>query len=56
VRASLRSVAAARKGRLIAAGIPGSRFVALDGENHIVLETDPGRGRMLDEIRQFLKT
>lgn len=44
------------EGRLIAAGIPGSRFVALDGENHIVLETDPGRGRMLDEIRQFLKT
>jgi pimeloyl-ACP methyl ester carboxylesterase/DNA-binding winged helix-turn-helix (wHTH) protein len=44
------------EGRLIAAGIPGSRFVALEGDNHIVLETDIGRDRMLAEIRQFLKT
>jgi len=43
------------EGRLIAAGIPGARFVALEGSNHIVLEDDPGRGRLLEEIRNFLR-
>jgi DNA-binding winged helix-turn-helix (wHTH) protein/pimeloyl-ACP methyl ester carboxylesterase len=42
------------EGRVIAAGIPGARFVALEGSNHIVLEHDPGRGRLLEEIRGFL--
>jgi len=42
------------EGRLIAAGIPGARFVALEGNNHIVLEDDPGRARLLEEIRNFL--
>ena len=44
------------EGRRIAAGIPGARFVALEGHNHLVLESDPGWGRFLDEIREFLKT
>ena len=44
------------EGRRVAAGIPGARFVALEGNNHLVLETDPGWGRFLDEIREFLKT
>ena len=44
------------EGRRIAAGIPGARFVALEGRNHLVLETDPGRSRLLEEIDAFLKT
>jgi class 3 adenylate cyclase/pimeloyl-ACP methyl ester carboxylesterase len=42
-------------GRELAAGIPGARFVALQGQNHIPLEQDPETGRMLEEIRLFLK-
>ena len=43
-------------GRELAAGIPGARFVALQGQNHIPLEQDPETARMLEEIRLFLKT
>ena len=43
------------KGRRIAAGIPGARFVALEGSNHVILEGDPGRNRLLDEIGSFLR-
>jgi pimeloyl-ACP methyl ester carboxylesterase len=42
------------EGRRMAAGIPGARFVALEGANHVILESDPGWGRFLDEIRTFL--
>ena len=44
------------EGRRLAAGIPGARFVALEGHNHLILESDPGWGRLLDEIREFLKS
>jgi pimeloyl-ACP methyl ester carboxylesterase/DNA-binding winged helix-turn-helix (wHTH) protein len=44
------------EGRRMAAGIPGSRFVALDGRNHMILEHEPARTRMLDEITRFLET
>jgi pimeloyl-ACP methyl ester carboxylesterase/DNA-binding winged helix-turn-helix (wHTH) protein len=44
------------EGRRIAAGIPGARFVALEGDNHLVLETDPAWSRLLDEIKSFLKS
>jgi pimeloyl-ACP methyl ester carboxylesterase len=44
------------EGRRLAAGIPGARFIALEGNNHIVLEGDPGWERFLDETRAFLKT
>ncbi len=44
------------EGRRIAAGIPGARFVALEGQNHVVLENDPGRNRLLEEISSFLRT
>jgi pimeloyl-ACP methyl ester carboxylesterase/DNA-binding winged helix-turn-helix (wHTH) protein len=44
------------EGRRMAAGTTGARFVALEGRNHVVLETDPGWGRFLDEIREFLKS
>jgi hypothetical protein len=43
------------EGRWIAAGIPGARFVALEGHNHLVLEYDSALSRLLDEIRSFLK-
>ena len=42
-------------GRELAAGIPGARFVALQGQNHIPLEQDPETERMLEEIKLFLK-
>ncbi len=42
------------EGRLMAAGIPGSRFVELEGRNHIILDGDPERQRFLDEMRSFL--
>jgi DNA-binding winged helix-turn-helix (wHTH) protein/pimeloyl-ACP methyl ester carboxylesterase len=44
------------EGRKLAAGIPGARFVALEGQNHLVLETDPAWSRLLDEIGNFLKS
>jgi pimeloyl-ACP methyl ester carboxylesterase len=42
-------------GREIAAGIPGARFVALPGENHVLLEQDPGLPRFFEEMKEFLK-
>ena len=41
-------------GRRLAAGIPGARFVPLDGKNHIFLETDPAFGQFLEHMRSFL--
>jgi pimeloyl-ACP methyl ester carboxylesterase/DNA-binding winged helix-turn-helix (wHTH) protein len=43
------------EGRKLAARIPGARFVALEGHNHLVLESDPAWGRLLHEIRSFLR-
>ena len=40
----------------MAAGIPGARFVALEGRNHIILDGDPGWDRFLDEVRAFVRT
>jgi DNA-binding winged helix-turn-helix (wHTH) protein/pimeloyl-ACP methyl ester carboxylesterase len=42
------------EGRRLAAGIPGARFVALEGRNHVILENDPSWGRFLAEVRSFL--
>jgi pimeloyl-ACP methyl ester carboxylesterase/DNA-binding winged helix-turn-helix (wHTH) protein len=42
------------EGRLMAARIPGSRLVELEGRNHVILDGDPGRQRFLDEMRSFL--
>ena len=41
-------------GREMAAGIPGARFVALPGKNHILLEQDPGMPRFFEELNAFL--
>ena len=43
-------------GRQLAAGIPGARFVALQGNNHVLLEQDPATQRFFEEVRLFLKT
>jgi pimeloyl-ACP methyl ester carboxylesterase len=42
------------EGRRLAAGIPGSKFVSLPGKNHLLLETDPGMPRFLEETLHFL--
>ena len=44
------------EGRRLAAGIPGARFVALDGRSHLILEDDPAWTRLRDEMRIFLQT
>ena len=41
-------------GRRMAAGIPGARFVTLQGRNHLFLETEPAFGQFLEHIRAFL--
>jgi pimeloyl-ACP methyl ester carboxylesterase/DNA-binding winged helix-turn-helix (wHTH) protein len=42
------------EGRRMAAGISGSRFVALEGSNHLILEHEPAWPRLLDEMTRFL--
>jgi len=44
------------EGRLIAAGIPGARFVPLEGRNHLLLEGDPSWNIFVKEVRRFLGT
>jgi class 3 adenylate cyclase/pimeloyl-ACP methyl ester carboxylesterase len=41
-------------GRRMAAGIPGARFVPLEGRNHVMLEGEPALTRFLEELRSFL--
>jgi pimeloyl-ACP methyl ester carboxylesterase len=38
----------------MAAMIPGARFVALEGDNHLILEDEPAWPEFVDEIRNFL--
>lgn len=42
-------------GRSMAAGIPGARFVALEGRNHLFQENEPAAQRFFEELRLFLK-
>lgn len=42
-------------GRRMAAGIPGARFVPLEGRNHLFLESEPAFGRFLEELDAFLR-
>jgi pimeloyl-ACP methyl ester carboxylesterase len=41
-------------GRRMAAGIPGARFVQLEGENHILLESEPAFTRFVQELKSFI--
>jgi class 3 adenylate cyclase/pimeloyl-ACP methyl ester carboxylesterase len=42
-------------GRQLAACIPGAKFVALQSNNHALLEQDPATQRFFEEIELFLK-
>ena len=42
------------EGRVIAANIPGARFVGLEGKKHLVLESDPGWPLFQEEVGAFL--
>ena len=42
------------EGRLLASRIPGARFVPLESPNHLLLETEPGWRRFLEELEAFL--
>lgn len=42
------------QGRLLAAGIPGARFIALESRNHIFLENEPAWPRVREVIAEFL--
>jgi pimeloyl-ACP methyl ester carboxylesterase/DNA-binding winged helix-turn-helix (wHTH) protein len=42
------------QGRQLAARIPGSRFVPLDSENHLLLEREPAWQQFLSELDRFL--
>jgi pimeloyl-ACP methyl ester carboxylesterase/DNA-binding CsgD family transcriptional regulator len=44
------------EGKFIAARIPGARFVPLDSDNHIPLDTEPSWLRWQEELRAFLPT
>lgn len=48
------AVASFSQGRMLAALIPGARFVPLEGRNHILLEHEPAWARFVDEVRRFL--
>ncbi|WOB07524.1 alpha/beta fold hydrolase [Piscinibacter gummiphilus] len=42
------------EGRRLAALIPGARFVALESDNHVLLEGEPAWPQFLDELQGFL--
>ncbi len=43
------------EGMFIAAGIPGARFVELEGRNHLILDCDPGWPKFREEVGRFLR-
>jgi len=48
------AVAPFEEGRQVAAEIAGSRFVALEGQNHILTAGEPAWRHFLEEVRRFL--
>jgi pimeloyl-ACP methyl ester carboxylesterase/DNA-binding winged helix-turn-helix (wHTH) protein len=42
------------QGRLMAAAVPGARFVPLESPNHILLEDEPAWTQFVEEVRRFL--
>ena len=44
------------EGRRLAAGIPGARFVTLEGRNHIILPGEPSWERFFEEVKAFLSS
>jgi pimeloyl-ACP methyl ester carboxylesterase len=41
-------------GRALAVGIPGARFVALQGQNHLFLQNEQASQRFFEELKLFL--
>ena len=48
-------IAPFEQGKILAAEIPGARFVPLSGGNHILLETEPAWNIFRNELATFLK-
>ena len=48
------SVVPFEQGRLLAALLPGARFVPLESRNHVLLEGEPAWSRFTDEVHRFL--
>ena len=48
------AVAPIAEGHILAAAIPGARFVELDSKNHILLEHEPAWERFCDEVLEFV--
>jgi len=48
------SVVPFEEGRLLAAKIPGARFVPLEGKNHLLLAAEPAWTTFVSEVRRFL--
>jgi pimeloyl-ACP methyl ester carboxylesterase len=44
------------EGRRLAAGIPGARFVTLEGRNHVILPGDASWERFFEEVTAFLSS
>ena len=42
-------------GRVLAARIPGARFIAVESPNHLLLETDPGWPKYARVVEEFLE-
>jgi hypothetical protein len=42
------------QGQEIAAGIPGAKFVPLEGRNHIILGDEPANRQFFDAVASFL--
>jgi pimeloyl-ACP methyl ester carboxylesterase len=42
------------QGRLLAALVPGARFVPLESRNHVLLESESAWSRFIEEVRRFL--
>jgi DNA-binding NarL/FixJ family response regulator len=41
--------------RILASGIKGARLVALESDNHILLEDEPAWPMFVDEVRRFME-
>jgi TolB-like protein/pimeloyl-ACP methyl ester carboxylesterase len=49
------AIAPFEQGRELGMSIPGARFIALEGRNHLLLEHEPAWPRFLEEVRRFLR-
>ncbi|MFM8766325.1 MAG: hypothetical protein ACKOD9_00660 [Rubrivivax sp.] len=42
------------RGRAIAAGMAGARFITLSSQNHVLLADEPALARLAQGVREFL--